>query len=769
MEAKTHIIKTVEELNRLYKYASDVPSPYIFVDCETNSKFERTAQLWGFSICFNDQRAFYIPWRDQQGNKWWTKDIEQQISVWLFNTCKVKKLINHNILYDVLVLENNLNINLTPLIYSDTILLKHTIDEEPPFGLKELAVIELGPGADKAQQALKDNVVLNGGSWKKEQKDMYKADTDILAEYAMWDVLLTFKLFKIYSQRLKEQGLEKFFYEEEVMPLYKEVTIPMKRSGFPIDVQYFKNLKSELETLISDAEHKIFKKIESDVQPFITALLNKEVPVKPTGNFPKAVAEFIGAPLPLRRKVDKNTKQESYVTTLNKKDVEQQKKQNPEYSDLYDWILGLTEKLNIEPMAIDMAQRHLFLNNEKNKNNRYIFNLSSNDHLAYYFFQVKNYQPLAKTHKGKDKLDANFLETIKEKYADEIADKLLEMKKLGKLLSTYVDGILDRQHDGIIYTSFLQFGTTSGRYSSRDPNCQNLPRVKDEEDSDLSPLVLKYVNAIKAGFVAGKGFKLVNADYSQLEPSCFAEMSGSESLRDVFRKGKDLYSQVAIDVNKLQDQYSAVKSASNFLKKLRPELRQLWKVPPLGIVYGMEESRLMQSIPGIDYKEAKRIINGYLGTYPELKSYMYSCNASAKKYGYVKTMFGRIRHLPQAKELFDKYGNDLLDFKWARAKNLLDERRLFKKCLNNAKNFPIQGLAAHIVNRAAIQVNRRFKEAGIEGCIIANVHDELTCRVREDQAEEAAKILQECMENTTKLNVPLVASPLIGDNWAEAK
>ncbi len=768
MEAKTHIIKTVEELERLYKYAAEVPSPFVFVDCETNSQYERKAKLWGFAICFNDQRAFYIPWRDKEGKNWWSKEIEDQITIWLEKIAQAKKLVNHNISYDVLVLAYNLGIDLSPYIYSDTLMLKHTIDEEPPFGLKELAVIELGPGADKAQQILKDNVIANGGSWKKDKKDMYKADTDVLAEYAMWDVLLTCKLFKIFDKRLREQGLEKLFYDEEVMPLYKECTIEMKRAGFQVDVPYFENLATELTELISNVEHDIFKKIENDVQPLIQQILDKEVPVKNTGNFPKALADYIGAPLPVRKKKDKETGEETLVPTLAAKAIDAQREQNPEYAEFYDWVAGKSQTLNVEPMALAMAQRQMFFNSEKNKESKYIFNLGSNDHLGYYFFKIKKYAPLSKTAKGKDQVNATFIESIKEKYNDEIAGKLIEMKKLDKLLSTYVNGILERQHEGSIYASFLQFGTTSGRYSCTSPNLQNLPRIKDEE-SGMSELVLKYVNAIKRGFIAGEGYKLVNADYSQLEPVCFAHMSGSEGLRDVFRLGKDLYSQVAIDVNKLQDKYVADKKAPNFLKKHRPELRQLWKIPTLGIVYGMEEARLVQSIPGIDYKEARKIIDGYLGTYPDLKGYMFSCNASAKKYGYVKTDFGRIRHLPEAKQLFDKYGNDLLDFRWARAKNLQAERRLFKNCLNNAKNFPIQGLAAHIVNRSAIQVNRRFKAAGIDGCIIANVHDELTCRVRADQAEAAAKILQDCMENTIKISIPLVAVPIIGDNWAEAK
>jgi DNA polymerase-1 len=182
----------------------------------------------------------------------------------------------------------------------------------------------------------------------------------------------------------------------------------------------------------------------------------------------------------------------------------------------------------------------------------------------------------------------------------------------------------------------------------------------------------------------------------------------------------------------------------------------------------MEEPRLMDAI-GCDRPTATSIIRGYLSTYPELKSYMYACDLNAKKNGYVKTEFGRVRHLAEAKILFDKYGNRLLDWKFAKGRNLLAERRRMKTYLNNAKNFPIQGLAAHIVNRAMIAIVRTFKKEGIVGWIAAQVHDEITCIVREDQAERAKQIIKFCMENTTKISIPLNAEPLIASNWAEAK
>lgn len=763
MDAQTHSIDKIEDFERFVKYSEEVKSDYVFIDVETNSEKERIAQLWGFGVCYLDKRAFYIVWRNQKGELIWNAAEIKRITEWLLYICNKKKLVNHNIIYDVLVLEYNLGIDLSPLIYSDTILLKHTLDEEPPFALKELAVLTLGSWADKAQISLKESVIANGGKWTEKQKDMYLADTNILAEYCCWDVLLTCKLFKIMDKKLHSEGLAKLFYEDEIMPLYKECTIPMKRHGFHIDINYFKKLRKEVRTELLRLEDEIIKEIDEEVKPFVNQLLDKQVPIKNAGSLPKIIAELSNIPLP---------KTTEGKVTLSAKALLLQKEANSEDASFYDWIMEDDKPLMIDPVIVRKAREKVLIDKlnkaaeKKSKTVRYAFNLNSSTHLGHYFFKVKGYKPLGTSEKtGKSKVDVKFIDSVKA--GDDKAQKIIDFKKLQKLLGTYIQGIISREIDGVIYASFLQFGTTSGRYSSSNPNLQNLPRLKDDE-AGLSELVLNYVNAIKKGFIPPKGYKIVNADYSSLEPVCFGHMSGCEGIRDIFRFGKDLYSQVAIDVEKLGHLYSADKKAPNFLKKHKPELRQKWKVPPLGIVYGMEEARLMQSI-GCDRKTATGIIKGYLSTYPELKQYMYSCEQSVKRDGFVTTVFGRVRHLPEAKILFEQYGSKLLDWRFAKARDLLKERRKYKQLLNNSKNFPIQGLASHIVNRAMIQIMRRFKAEGIDGWIAAQVHDEITCIAREDQAQLALKIIKECMENTTIISIPLNADPIIASNWAEAK
>lgn len=756
---ETFIVDTPELFDSLKKYVENIrilgiDSDIVAYDIETNSKNEKTALIYGFGLAFTEQKAFYIPWRRPDGSLVWGEQGMARIKEWLWDTLAQKKVIGHNIIYDALVTENNFGYDISQFIHADTLLMKHTLDEENPFGLKDIAVTTLGAWADKAQDKLKAEVEAAGGRWTNDQKDMYLASTATLGEYCCWDVILTIMLFYEFEPKLIAEGVHDLFYNEEIMPLYKEVTIDMKRKGFPIDVPYYENLRGEITAEINNLEAEIHSLIKNDVQNFEFKLIDEDMPIARTGNFPKYYAEVAGIVLPIQKKTGK--------ITIAKKAIELQKAAAGGIGDeLYDYILGTGKAEALKADLVIEAQKKYFFS--KNSDSKYIFNLRSNDHLIELVFNKWGFQPEEHTPGGKPKIDDDYFETLK---GNPVVDKLKDYKKLNKLLSTYVEGILDRQMDGIIYTSMLQFGTTSGRYSSRDPNLQNQPRIKDE-DSGLSALVLKYVNAIRKGFIAGPNRKVVNADYSSLEPVCFAHASGDEKLRDVFRKGEDLYSRVAIETLGLS-QYSALKKDPMYLKLHKPEFRQNAKIFCLAVPYGAEASRISDEM-GISYKDADDIIQKYLNGFPGLKKYMYRCNHLAKTNGYAKTEFGRIRHLKEAKAIHTLYTDKIMEYKYAKKMSLEDVRRKYKNCLNNAKNFPIQGLAAHIVNRAMIAIAREFKKQGIQGWIALQVHDEITCIVIEEHADRAAKIVKDKMENTTKISVPLQAEPLIANNWGEAK
>ncbi len=211
-----------------YEENTDPSLPLVF-DVETDSKEEVLANQYGIGLCITEQKAFYIPVRNPDGSMFWSESKFNEIISWLNNVIKIRGTIGHNIIYDSIVYQKNTGFCMDEYIFADTILMKHTLQEEPPFALKELAVTELGAWADRAQDDLKQEVIDKGGKWTKDQKDMYLASTETLGVYCCWDVILTKLLFNIYDEKLKEESLDKLFYEEEVMPIYRECTIPIKR------------------------------------------------------------------------------------------------------------------------------------------------------------------------------------------------------------------------------------------------------------------------------------------------------------------------------------------------------------------------------------------------------------------------------------------------------------------------------------------------------------------------------------------------------------
>lgn len=739
-----HIIKSIDDFKKLQEYVASNDYSYVAFDTETDGVVEKTAKLYGLGLCFDENEAFYIPIRNKDTTQYWTEEQEEYIKDWVYDVLSTRKAIGHNVIYDILILLYNWNINVTEFIYSDTILQKHIIDEEKPHGLKETSVKYLGAWADKAQDKLHENIRANGGKTTKNQMEMFKADLEVLGEYCAYDTILTMKLFNLFEPRIKQENLYDLFYIDEIMPLYKEVTIPMKIHGFPIDVEYFKDLNFNISKEIETLEANIQKDIEPLTKDYVLRVLNDKYPENSAGSFPKYVAQLIGFSLP-----EKNGK-----VTLAKKEVDKiEYPQLEKHRNFLSWLKG-EEELNKEVSYSTQKYWHQIDHDDTN----YIFNLKSNNHLKWLFFDKLHEKPLSKTDGGEPQVDEDFLESVKDKHA--WVKTFLDYKKLIKLKTTYIEGILEQQIDGIIYANMLQFGTDSGRYSSRNPNLQNLPRLK-EDDSGLSELVLTYVNSIKKGFIAGKGKLIVNADYSQLEPRAFAEASGDYLLQKSFIDKQDLYGAVAKSIWGLDCE-------PNEVKKKYPEYRQQAKAIALAIVYGSEENRVAELLK-VTYQEAEKIIKDYLDAYPGLKNYMKSCDEQVCKYGYVKTKFGRIRHLPEAKRIYQEFGLRLLDRKWANKNGLSEIRYKFKNMLNLAKNFPIQGVAAHVVNRSMIATVRKFKEYNIVGSIVTMVHDEVCCVVKKEDAEKAKQILKDCMQNTVKLSVPLIAEPIIAYSWDQAK
>jgi DNA polymerase-1 len=349
------------------------------------------------------------------------------------------------------------------------------------------------------------------------------------------------------------------------------------------------------------------------------------------------------------------------------------------------------------------------------------------------------------------------------------AKELRVFNKLNKIKSSYFDRFMEQQEDGIFYPTFQQHKTTSGRYSG---DLQQLSRPLEEGDEDAR--IVYYTNILRALVLPKPGYIYIDDDYSSLEPCVFADDAGDQPLRDIFIKGEDFYSKVAIMAKGVKNA-SADKKAPNFLKNTHPQLRQDAKGYSLGIRYGAKAGKVAQLL-GISKEEAQEIIDNYFKAFPLLKQSMDKYLHEAKTKGTVTSKFGRVRHLPEVKELYMRHKDALLDYKALgriayKERITMDEakklRSKYNGLLNNALNFPIQSAATSIISRACIAMAREFLAKGLDAWVSAIIHDQAIVSVREDQKEQVAEIVQRCMEKTNLISVPLVAVPQFAYNMRD--
>lgn len=348
------------------------------------------------------------------------------------------------------------------------------------------------------------------------------------------------------------------------------------------------------------------------------------------------------------------------------------------------------------------------------------FNINSPKQLGAVLFE-ELMLPNGKRTKNGWSTNADVLEKLQGKHP--IVDEVLEYRMLTKLKSTYADGLLKViSEDGRIHTSFQMTVTATGRLSSTEPNLQNIPVRK------------KLGARIRNMFVAAPGMMLVDADYSQIELRLLAHISKDEAMRDAFLSGEDFHTVTASNVFDVP------------IEAVTPALRSRAKAVNFGIVYGISAFSLAQDI-GVYPNEAKAYMDAYLEKYHGARDYMKSIVESAKEKGYVATIYGRRRYLPELK-----------------SSNF--NMRSFGERV--ALNMPVQGTAADIIKLAMVNVHRRLKEEKLSARLILQVHDELIVECPGDEAEQVRSILKEEMENAVNLSVPLLVDAHIGHSWAEA-
>ena len=765
------IVRSKEDVLELMKHIE--ASEIIAYDTETDSLNMRKGSIVGWSVSGDVGMGYYLP------TQVWNPDTQtldeymisgtgaHKISKTLLPMLKGKKLVMHNASFDTRFTKNYYGVDLLEDLWVDTALLVHTVYEEGafgfgnPFGLKSIAIMnqeELGLNveeeANKEQIELKESIKANGGEVTKVNFEIYKADLDILGKYAAADTDLTLRICNLYLERLRHEGLEEFFFEEEVMPIYKEVTVPMEEYGVDLDMELLDKTNEEIKAdlarnrkIVMDSLLKL-----SEVKNWVIDTALREFPPNNKGNWAQELVKMYSVNLPKSEKTGKYSLTQKRIEALEEEDCPIAVKNFLLSGDLD----------HLEANDVLRISTNLW----KEKNDGDYINIQSKKHLGEIVFTYIGEKAISQTSKGQDQFDMGMLEELSKKY--EWAENLRIYNKLLKIKSTYVDRFIEGAEDGRYYFYFKQNGTVSGRYGS---DAQQLPKPK--EDGEDAPIIVRYTNLVRAFLIAGEGRKIIDSDYESLEPHCFASVSGDEKLREIFNKGHDFYSTVAIQTEQLQG-VSADKKADNYLKKLDPVKRNQAKAYSLGIAYGMEAYALGRTLD-IPTKEAEKLVDGYLNGFPELKEWRINSREQVKNYGFIKNKVGRIRHLPKVKRVHEKFGEKILDWRFRKElqgrydkDKVMKVYRDYRNGLNNCLNFQLQSLAAAVVNRAAVQINRKAKELGFDAIVQAQVHDQLIINVAEDQAEAFAPIVQEIMENTTQLEgVTLKAPPEIADNWRD--
>jgi len=350
------------------------------------------------------------------------------------------------------------------------------------------------------------------------------------------------------------------------------------------------------------------------------------------------------------------------------------------------------------------------------------FNINSTKQLGSVLFEKLGLKIIKKTKTGYS-TDAAVLEKLLGSHP--IIEKIIEYRHLAKLKSTYGDGLLAviNENTGKIHSSFNQTVTTTGRISSTEPNLQNIPMRREEG------------REIRKMFVPSSSENiLIDADYSQIELRILAHISGDEAMQEAFKSGEDIHASTASRV------FGVAKS------EVTPLLRSRAKAVNFGIVYGMGDYSLSQDLH-ISVKEAKAYIESYFEKYADVKKYLDTTVADAKKTGFVTTLFGRRRYIPEIN-----------------ASNFM--QRSFGERV--AMNTPIQGTAADIIKIAMVNVHKELKMKGLKAKLILQVHDELIIEAPKSEAEKAKSILEKCMADAAVLSVPLVTEASLGESWYEA-
>jgi DNA polymerase I-like protein with 3'-5' exonuclease and polymerase domains len=650
--------------------------------------------------------------------------IECIIRGWLSD--KKKQWVGHNIVFDIITIETYFKINITPQVISDTSLLHHTcISEDPPHGLKTLAAEYISPDAADAQDDLKQNVLAKGGSWTKDQKDMYMADPQVLGRYGALDPYYTLKLHELWYGEIAKQNLHNL-WDNEVFPLIA-VMKELNSTGICIDVPHFEHLKQEMEKNLIQLEKDIIHAGGDSIAEYEYQKVLNDVKITPRSELGKLLIE---------RGLD---------TKTGRKDI----------------LTWYKEKNKVE----------------------HIFSLSSKNDLAFLLFDVLNLPVLKTTKTGGRATDKATLDALLEEVngEDVILKKIKERSKETKLLNTYVLPILENQIAGKIYPQFNQIGTSSGRFTSSEPiNFQTLPRddlrikkgfisgpgycIVNADFSSLEPRAFADQSSeaeIKRVYSEGLDlyshiYKMVMNDHSvsaREEDPNFLKKVNPEARQKA--KGFSLGFAYGMSEYKYSSTMNVpieeAKEVKNKYFKAFPNLKKYQDTRKIEITSKYYVQNLMGR------KRRAKLIPLIQNKY----------RVSVDDYMRIGRLYLLIQTDPEYIKIADRLKN-----KGKPIRSEKDFRYAIKNEINNSYNFPIQALAASIANASCVRFQKLVKEHNLDAKLVLQVHDEITVIARKDHATKAAELLQSAMEDnivTKQISVPMEAEPIITDNLSTAK
>lgn len=907
MWQKYNRIDTMEKLGELDAFLCNPNGTkkydLISYDTETNGLRIHKNTIVGFSLSVDRNKGWYVPlldWvpdlksvknRTKNKKKFKTYENGQFRCVWTgkeypenvepsqyempeFIPALLQKwlvgarLIMHNAPFDVNMTYIATGVDLTDSTFIDTALLSHILNENSSNGLKETAgewAADLGFNAhqDAAQERkeLGESVFCNGGDVTNtfKPKSVWRAAPEPMFKYACADTFLTFGVFEVGIQKFIERFGEerlKWLFEEEVMPLCKEVVIPMKRKGVYLDIPHYEKMEKEVGAYLDSCEDAFIESIKEHLPHFnVGKSVDEEVSDQA---LIKKIIELEGLSIP--QKYDKKT--DTYKESIAKGVVKKVYQKDPHW--VWGYLLG-EDELKYSDKKLEQIKLDIY---KQKVGRRYRFNLGSDAHLRWLFCDRLGFSPTELPQTDSATKD-NPIPSMKAEVLTEYmlpkfpwVENLLIFKKLRKMYTSYILPALNLNINGWLYMDMKQNGTVSGRFACGGGfNLQTLPNTEKEletlkecdkclsENVEIEGIIDALCNRIckdcghveknitrssiiKRGFIAPPGYKIINADYSSLEPRCFAFMSGDDKLKEVYWKNLDLYSKAYCDMFDVNNEYSADPKDENFLKKKNKAARTETKPIVLGIPYGSKAYQVaimcnkykeildkntgkMKKVPDEEY--GQWVINTYLDTYKSLHDYMERMELDCVTKGYVESLYGRRRHFEYApiiykflqskglthKDMIDckpwflkgsdvdavsNLGNKML-FTKDELKQLIKDlsldyfkcmqsghwkyvRSLLKNDLNNAKNWPIQSLAGHITNRGMLETARFFRDKQLDAWVFLQVHDEISTYVNDNQLEAGSESLRVGMEDNVYakgIDVPMIADPTVAENLKDAK